>query len=98
MESAAERRERLKALRQAAQLTENNTEDSQPEKPLLKLRNYKLRDKTIDHEQVLYRIPMRLASVANGFVFTDDVQHSALIQPALTPPSHALVDPASTTS
>lgn len=70
MEDAAARRERLKALKQAAQLIESAGDDAaaagapaaaqeaaaaeQPaEKPLLKFRNYVVKDeKNIQHEKV----------------------------------------------
>lgn len=50
------RKQRLKALKRAAQQAEGGQEPAeQPEeKPTLKLRNYKLRDKTIAHEQVRF--------------------------------------------
>jgi hypothetical protein len=74
MEDAASRRERLKALKQAAQLVESGGGDAeavaaapsaaqeaaaeQPaEKPVLKFRNYVVKDeKNIQHEKV--RIPL----------------------------------------
>ncbi|KAG2499078.1 hypothetical protein HYH03_003261 [Edaphochlamys debaryana] len=60
MEDALARKERLKALRAAAQAAEAKGEDGgepapaeEPEKPVLKFRNYAVQDtKRIDHETV----------------------------------------------
>ncbi|GFR43708.1 hypothetical protein Agub_g4818 [Astrephomene gubernaculifera] len=62
MEDALARRERLKALRAAAQATDGDqgdaaaaapAADAEPEKPVLKFRNYAVQDtKRIDHERV----------------------------------------------
>ncbi|KXZ52889.1 hypothetical protein GPECTOR_8g269 [Gonium pectorale] len=61
MESALERKERLKALRAAALAAEGRQGDDveapaeapEPEKPVLKFRNYAVQDtKRIDHERV----------------------------------------------
>ncbi len=62
MEDAIARRERLKALRAAAQAAEGTdggeqaaapAEEAEPEKPVLKFRNYAVQDtKRIDHERV----------------------------------------------
>lgn len=61
MEDAKARRERLKALKQAAQLAEGSADDAsapasmeaepEPEKPVLKFRNYQIKDQTIVSEQ-----------------------------------------------
>ncbi len=65
MESAAERKARLKALRQEAATAEEGTEAARPaaaaappasaapEPPMLKFRNYAPRDEKIEHEKVL---------------------------------------------
>ena len=60
MEDAVARRERLKALKQAAQLVVDGAgaaaeEAPQPEKPVLKFRNYVVRDEKIEHEKVRSR-------------------------------------------
>jgi hypothetical protein len=71
MESAAERRERLKALKEAARLAEQSGAAEgavegatgtaaagaaqEPEKPVLKFRNYVVKDQRIEHEQVISR-------------------------------------------
>lgn len=58
MEDAVARRERLKALKQAAQLVETVDAPAaaeaaqQPEKPVLKFRNYAVKDEKIQHEKV----------------------------------------------
>lgn len=56
MEDAVARRERLKALKQAVQLAEDSgaaaEQTKQAEKPVLKFRNYVVRDDKIEHEQV----------------------------------------------
>jgi hypothetical protein len=57
MEEAAARRERLKALKAAAALAEAGDDDAAPppaeqERPTLKFRNYVVKDKQIEHEQV----------------------------------------------
>ncbi|EFJ50918.1 hypothetical protein VOLCADRAFT_116633 [Volvox carteri f. nagariensis] len=62
MEDALARRERLKALRAAAQASapdeadasqQHDTAEPEPEKPVLKFRNYAVQDtKRIDHERV----------------------------------------------
>jgi hypothetical protein len=55
MEDAVARRERLKALKAAADASgtaQPIPEKAEPEKPVLKFRNYAVRDKKIEHEQV----------------------------------------------
>lgn len=62
MEEAAARKERLKALKAAQQLVEGDAaaaaaaaaqEAAEPEKPVLKFRNYTVKDeKHIEHEKV----------------------------------------------
>jgi coiled-coil domain-containing protein 12 len=63
MDAAAERKERLKALKEAQRLAESTGETSagaaaeaaaaaEPEKPVLKFRNYVVKDQKIAHEQV----------------------------------------------
>ena len=63
MEEAAARRERLKALKAAAALADGGgdagagnaaggEEQQEPERPTLKFRNYIVKDKAIEHEQV----------------------------------------------
>jgi len=60
MEEAAARRERLKALKAAAQLSGDAPDagaaaaaaEQEPEKPTLKFRNYVVKDTRIEHEQV----------------------------------------------
>ncbi|WIA09550.1 hypothetical protein OEZ86_012114 [Tetradesmus obliquus] len=84
MEDAAARRERLKALKQAAQLIESAGDDAaaagapaaaqeaaaaeQPaEKPLLKFRNYVVKDeKNIQHEKVAPAQPPQIAEPELG--------------------------------
>ena len=67
MESAAERRERIKALKEAAKLADQSGAADgageaaagpaaggaapDPEKPVLKFRNYVVKDQRIEHEQ-----------------------------------------------
>lgn len=81
METAEQRKERLKAMRQAAQETEgtdattaggdadHNGEDAAP---VLKFRNYALRDEKIDHEKACWvcracvYISTRLATGGSG--------------------------------
>ncbi|KAL6751021.1 mRNA splicing factor [Haematococcus lacustris] len=63
MEDAAARKERLRALRQAAEQAEGATGDAQaePEKPVLRFRNYAVKDhKHIQHEQVQPAQPPKL--------------------------------------
>eukprot|EP00878_Enallax_costatus_P007084 GHUV01007423.1.p2 GENE.GHUV01007423.1~~GHUV01007423.1.p2 ORF type:complete len:135 (+),score=49.96 GHUV01007423.1:500-904(+) len=65
MEDAVARRERLKALKQAAQLVESGDgaaadEAQQPEKPVLKFRNYVVRDEKIEHEKIAPAQPPKL--------------------------------------
>ncbi|GFH29024.1 uncharacterized protein HaLaN_27613 [Haematococcus lacustris] len=63
MEDAAARKERLRALRQAAEQAEQATGDAQaePEKPVLRFRNYAVKDhKHIQHEQVQPAQPPKL--------------------------------------
>lgn len=57
MDDAVARRERLKALKQAAQLVGTGEaaaaeQVQQPEKPVLKFRNYAVKDEKIEHEKV----------------------------------------------
>jgi hypothetical protein len=57
MEEALARKERLKALKQAAELAQGPPQESEeaqpaPEKPVLKFRNYAPRDEKIEHEKV----------------------------------------------
>ena len=68
MESAAERKARLKALRQEAVAAEEGREAAQPvaavapaanaapQPPTLKFRNYAPRDEKIEHEKVFLRL------------------------------------------
>ena len=55
MEDAVARRERLKTLRAAADVSgtaQPTAEQAEPEKPVLKFRNYAVRDKKIEHDKV----------------------------------------------
>jgi coiled-coil domain-containing protein 12 len=63
MDAAAERKQRLKALKEAQRLAEAKEDSSagaapeaaaaaEPEKPVLKFRNYVVKDQKIAHEQV----------------------------------------------
>lgn len=55
MEEAAARRERLRALRQAAGQQDGGAgqqDEQQADKPVLKFRNYVMQDSNIQHEQV----------------------------------------------
>jgi len=52
MEDAVARLERLKALKQAAELVGDKEEEPEPARPTLKFRNYQVHDKKIEHEQV----------------------------------------------
>ena len=68
MEDAKERRERLKALKQAAALVgeagddgpSSTTAAAEPDKPVLKFRNYTVKDPSIAHETVRARVRVRL--------------------------------------
>eukprot|EP00877_Chromochloris_zofingiensis_P001200 jgi/Chrzof1/11080/Cz05g22210.t1 len=68
MEDAVARRERLKALKQAADLANSADQPStapsqaaeEPAKPVLKFRNYVVRDEHIQHEQVAPAQPPKL--------------------------------------
>lgn len=79
MDEAAARRERLKALKAAQQLVEGDTsagaaaaaakaeaaaaEPAEPEKPVLKFRNYTVKDEqNIQHEKVAPAQPPKLAA------------------------------------
>lgn len=55
MEDALARKERLKALKQAAELADGSSvqEDTRdPEKPVIKFRNYTPRDEKLEHEKI----------------------------------------------
>eukprot|EP00879_Flechtneria_rotunda_P015984 GHRR01016717.1.p1 GENE.GHRR01016717.1~~GHRR01016717.1.p1 ORF type:complete len:140 (+),score=46.00 GHRR01016717.1:529-948(+) len=76
MEDAVTRRERLKALKQAAQLAKSGRDDAAAasaqqddppaEKPLLKFRNYAVKDEKIQHEKVAPAQPPKLSEPELG--------------------------------